>query len=227
MAFQTPKWTHRETVGQGDQGVAWVRPGRISRGNTATIAAATASTAPLPGEPQREGADDPHHTDRRQPQEPAESGELPIHVATSQRFSASANPVDRQESPAVARAVWVRRRSGVFTLRRQRRQEARAAPCAERRYSAFESPCRRRRLSTCSTSVLPLIASRAVSSRPTQNCTRLRDMTSTVCARRYWHWGQFSLLASSHSATAINRLTVDTESPRLEAIAVMVIPPSR
>lgn len=48
----------------------------------------------------------------------------------------------------------------------------------------FALPCLRSRLWTCSTSVWPLMARRAVSSRPTQNCTRLRDMTSTVCSRR-------------------------------------------
>lgn len=37
----------------------------------------------------------------------------------------------------------------------------------------------------CSTSVFPLMARRAVSSRPTQNCIRLMDMTSAVCSRRY------------------------------------------
>jgi len=46
-------------------------------------------------------------------------------------------------------------------------------------YTAW-SPNRRARLWMCSTSVSPLMASRAVSSLPTQNCSRLSDMTVSL-----------------------------------------------
>jgi hypothetical protein len=61
------------------------------------------------------------------------------------------------------------------------RGAAPAATCVDLGSSAhLAAPRLRSRLCICSTSVSRLMARRAVSSRPTQNCTRFSDMTSSV-----------------------------------------------